>query len=390
MTEKLYYQDQKMQNFTARVLSCEFDEKKACYGIVLDRTAFFPEGGGQYADPGVLNGIAVQDVKEKGEVIIHYLKEAIEVGSEVSGQIDFDVRFSRMQQHSGEHIVSGIVHKHFGYENVGFHLGDEITTLDFNGPLTEEQVRQVEWEANEAVFRNVPIQVSYPTKEEMDLLEYRSKKELSGQVRIVTIPGYDVCACCAPHVTLTGEIGLIKLVDVVKYKGGVRVTMMSGFRALQDYQEKENSVREISRALSAKPNEVAGAVSRLRNEVGKCKETISRLQSGYLEDKLDEITDETVSYVLFEEEMDKNAGRRFVDAGMRKVSGICGLFLGNDEKGYSYTMGSMNVNMRDFLKEFHEVCPGKGGGKPEMVQGSVSASRDVIEGFLFSVEAGEI
>lgn len=390
MTEKLYYQDQKMQNFTARVLSCEFDEKKACYGIVLDRTAFFPEGGGQYADPGVLNGIAVQDVKEKGEVIIHYLKEAIEVGSEVSGQIDFDVRFSRMQQHSGEHIVSGIVHKHFGYENVGFHLGDEITTLDFNGPLTEEQVRQVEWEANEAVFRNVPIQVSYPTKEERDLLEYRSKKELSGQVRIVTIPGYDVCACCAPHVTLTGEIGLIKLVDVVKYKGGVRVTMMSGFRALQDYQEKENSVREISRALSAKPNEVAGAVSRLRNEVGKCKETISRLQSGYLEDKLDEITDETVSYVLFEEEMDKNAGRRFVDAGMRKVSGICGLFLGNDEKGYSYTMGSMNVNMRDFLKEFHEVCPGKGGGKPEMVQGSVSASRDVIEGFLFSVEAGEI
>lgn len=386
MTEKLYYQDQKMQDFTAKVLVCEFDEKKGCFGVVLDRTAFFPEGGGQYADPGVLNGIAVQDVREKGDVITHFLKEALEVGSEVKGHVDFEVRFSRMQQHSGEHVVSGIVHKHFGYENVGFHLGDEITTLDFNGPLTEEQVRQVELEANEAVFRNIPIQVSYPTKDELDQMEYRSKKELSGQVRIVTIPGYDVCACCAPHVTTTGEIGLIKLVDVVKYKGGVRVTMVSGSRALKDYQEKENSVREISRALSAKPNEVADAVKRLQNEIGKYKETISRLQNGYLEDKLDEITEETVSYFLFEEEMDKNAARRFVDAGMRKVSGICGLFVGNDEKGYSYTMGSMNVNMREFLKEFHEVCPGKGGGKPEMVQGSVNAAREVIEGVLFSVD----
>lgn len=378
MTEKLYYKDNRLQEFTARVTACEWDEKKKLYGVVLERTAFFPEGGGQYADPGTLNGIAVEDVKERGDVIYHYMREALEPGTEVSGKIDWQERFSRMQQHSGEHIVSGIVHRRFGYENVGFHLGEFYTTLDFNGPLTEQELREVEFEANAGVAANVAVQVTYPTKEELETLEYRSKKELTGQVRIVTIPGYDVCACCAPHVSFTGEIGGIRLVDFVKYKGGTRVTMLAGFRMLKDALQKENSVKEISRELSAKPDEIAEAVRRLKAEAGQCREKLTRFETQYLDGKLAELTPETGSYFLFEEEMDKNAARRFVDSGMRRIPGVCGIFLGNDAHGYQYTLGSLSVNLRDLLKTFHAACPGKGGGRPEMVQGTVNASREAI------------
>lgn len=378
MTEKLYYEDSRMREFSARVMTCEWDEKKKLYGVVLDRTAFFPEGGGQYADPGTLNGTAVEDVKERSGVIFHYVRTPLEPGTEIRGEIDWKERFSRMQQHSGEHLVSGIVHGRFGYENVGFHLGEFYTTLDFNGPLTEQEIRGVEAEANAGVAANLPVQITFPTKEELETLEYRSKKELSGQIRIVTIPGYDVCACCAPHVGFTGEIGGIRLVDFVKYKGGTRVTMLAGFRMLKDALEKENSVKEISHELSAKPNEIAEAVRRLKTEAGHCREKLSRFEMQYLDGKLAELTPGTGDYFLFEEEMDKNAARRFVDSGMRKLSGICGIFLGNGEHGYQYILGSLSVNLRDYLKDFHAGCPGKGGGKPEMVQGTVNASREAI------------
>lgn len=383
MTEKLYYKDSHLSKFCAEVISCEWDEKRECYGIVLDRTAFFPEGGGQYADPGTLNGAVVEDVREKGNLIFHYMKQPLEVGAQVDGVLDFEERFSRMQQHSGEHIVSGLVHRHFGYDNVGFHLGEEIVTMDFNGALTEEQLRQIEWEANGAVAANVEIAAAYPSAEELKELDYRSKKEIDGQVRIITIPGYDVCACCAPHVSRTGEIGMIKLVDAIKYKGGTRVSMVCGFRALRDYQEKERSVREISRLLSAKPTEVSDAVKRLQGEMQQWKEKLARMQNHYLERKLEEIPEKTEMYLLFEQEMDKNAARRFVDTGMRRCGKLCGIFLGDDERGYQYTFGSQTLELKAFLKEFHERFPGKGGGKGEMVQGTVAGTEEELKAYLY-------
>lgn len=380
MTEKLYYQDSHRSRFTARVLSCQWEEKKGCYGVITDQTAFFPEGGGQYADPGTLGGIPVEDVREQGEDIVHYLKEPLEVGAQVEGAVDFAERFSRMQQHSGEHIVSGLVHRHFGYENVGFHLGEVIVTMDYSGPLTGEQLRQIEWEANEAVAANIEIQVAYPSREELAHIDYRSKKELEGQIRIVTIPGYDVCACCAPHVSRTGEIGIIKLVDAIKYKGGTRVSMVCGFRALEDYREKEANVREISRLLSAKAGEVGEAVKRLWQESQQYRERLIRSQNRYLEGRLEEIPAEG-NYLLFEEELDKNVARRFVDTAKERCGGICGIFLGNDETGYQYTLGSRQENLREFLRGFHERFPGKGGGKPEMVQGTVQGSREELTAY---------
>lgn len=375
-TEKLYYQDSHKKEFTGRVVSCEWDEKKGYYGVVLDRTAFFPEGGGQYADSGLLDGIPVEDVKEREGLVIHYMGQPLETGLQVRGEIDFEERFSKMQQHTGEHIVSGLVHRHFGYDNVGFHLGRELVTMDFNGALSEEDIRRVELEANQAVAANIPIQVNYPTKEELDALDYRSKKELTGQVRIVTVPGYDVCACCAPHVERTGEIGIIRLVDAVKYKGGTRVTMVCGFRALQDYLIKENNIREISRLLSSKPYEAAEAVRHLQGEVQQWKDKLLRTQSANMEEKLEEIPAGTEHVILFERELDKHVARRFVDAGMHRCSGICGIFLGDEERGYQYTLGSESVDLKVFLKEFHETFPGKGGGKTAMVQGTVASTAE--------------
>ena len=382
MTKKLYYEDSHRDSFRAKVLSCAWNEKKACYEVILDQTVFFPEGGGQYADTGVLGGAKVLDVRERGDEIIHNTDQALEPGTEVEGTIDYQERFSKMQQHTGEHIVSGIIHRTFGYDNVGFHLGQELVTMDFNGTFTEDELRQVELEANEAVIKNLQIMVTYPSKEELDHLDYRSKKELTGQVRIVEIPGYDVCACCAPHVELTGEIGIIRLIDAVKYKGGTRVTMACGFRALKDYRMKEDNIREISRLLSAKPEESAQAVHRLQDEARMWKEKFIRAQSHAMEQILEKLPENVENYVLFEEDVDKNVARRFVDEGKNKCSGICAIFLGNDEAGYRYILGSESVDLKEYSKAFHEALGGKGGGKGEMVQGTVPASEAEVRAYL--------
>ena len=385
MTEKLFYQDSRIRKFTARVESCRETEKNQ-YEVVLDRTAFFPEEGGQNADSGRLfqgeQEIPVLDVQEKNGILIHYTEKALQEGTEITGEIDYEERFSKMQQHTGEHIVSGIVHRRFGYNNVGFHLGNEEVTMDFDGMLTMEQIREIEREANEAVAANVEIQVLYPTKEELKDIAYRSKMEIEGQVRIVRIPGWDTCACCAPHVTATGEIGIIKLTGAIKYKGGMRVSMLCGFRALEDYNRKEESVIAISRKLSAKPETIVEAVERLEKEIQAGKEKIIRLQEQYIKGILAGVKPEDTCVLLFEEELDPAAMRSFVNDAMEITTGICGVFIGNEEEGYRYVLGSKEQNINAIAKEMNQAFNGRGGGKPPMVQGSLKAAKENIEEFL--------
>ena len=382
---KLFYQDSRIRKFTARVESCRETEKNQ-YEVVLDRTAFFPEEGGQYADSGRLfqgeQEIPVFDVQEKNGILIHYTEKALQEGTEITGEIDYEERFSKMQQHTGEHIVSGIVHRRFGYNNVGFHLGNEEVTMDFDGMLTMEQIREIEREANEAVAANVEIQVLYPTKEELKDIAYRSKMEIEGQVRIVRIPGWDTCACCAPHVTATGEIGIIKLTGAIKYKGGMRVSMLCGFRALEDYNRKEESVIAISRKLSAKPETIVEAVERLEKEIQAGKEKIIRLQEQYIKGILAGVKPEDTCVLLFEEELDPAAMRSFVNDAMEITTGICGVFIGNEEEGYRYVLGSKEQNINAIAKEMNQAFNGRGGGKPPMVQGSLKAAKENIEEFL--------
>lgn len=375
MTEKLYYQDSHRKTFSAQVLMCE--QVKDGYQVVLDRTAFFPEGGGQSADSGILDGQRVLDVREKQDIISHLVKKPIETGKNVSGVIDFEERFFKMQQHTGEHIVSGIVHARFGYENVGFHLGDKLCTMDFSGPITKMELSRIEWEANRAVFQNLDVQVTYPDKEQLQAMEYRSKIEIDGQVRIVTIEGYDVCACCAPHVKKTGEIGLIKLIGMQNYKGGVRVTMVCGFRALQDYCQKEESVKAISYALSAREDVISDAVCRVKEEVMTLKSSLANLQKEVLHYKAEELKADRV-VCLFEQGLDGNAPRELVNLILKKEVEICAVFTGNSTEGYRYVIGSKTYDVRTISKRLGDVFEGRGGGKPEMVQGTVIGNDELI------------
>lgn len=376
-TEKLFYQDSHMAEFTAVVISCEKNGEE--YDVVLDRTAFFPEGGGQFGDTGWIGGIEVTDTQEKAGIIRHKMKQPLRAGDVVKGKLDFEERFSRMQQHTGEHIVSGIVHGLYGYDNVGFHLGTDVTTLDFNGELTEEQVREVELRANRAVFANLPVEVMYPSKEELETLDYRSKIEIEGQVRLISIPGVDLCACCAPHTHTTGEVGLIKILSCDRHRGGCRMTMVSGDRALADYQEKQKSVTAVSVALSAKPDAIGEAVLHLKEQQAKLRQQMNLLQETFLNEKLKAVGQEDEAVCIFEEEIDMIAVRNFVNQAMERCGGICAAFVGTDEDGYRYILGSRTVDLRGFVKKLNQRFQGKGGGRPEMVQGSLTGKREEIE-----------
>ena len=381
ITKKLYDTDSYFQEFEATVLSCECKDDTT-YRVVLDQTAFFPEGGGQTGDTGWLNDVEVADTREKAGVVYHETKTAMEAGTQVTGKIDFSVRYDKMQQHTGEHILSGIVCATYGYHNVGFHLSTEITTLDFDGELSVEQIKDLEVKANEVIQKNLPVQVKFPTKEELSSMDYRSKIEIEGQVRIVEIPGVDRCACCAPHVKTTGEIGMVKILSCDRHRGGCRLTIVCGMRALKDYQQKQESVGKVSAALSAKPDKIAEAVAHLQEQQVKLREQLNHIQAMYLEGKLDKIRPEEKCVCIFEESLDSIAMRNFVNGAMERCEGICGAFIGSDACGYHYILGSRVVDVREISKKLNTQFQGKGGGKPQMVQGSLNGSAEEIKEML--------
>ena len=380
MTEKLFYLDSHLQRFSAQVEQCVPDGEN--WQIVLDRTAFFPEGGGQYADTGILGSARVLDVQEKDGVIFHRTDAPLSVGDCVEGRIDWDLRFMKMQQHTGEHIVSGLVHKRFGYQNVGFHLGSEDCTMDFNGEITKEEIREIEWEANRAVVRNLEVEVTYPDQKALQTLVYRSKIEIEGQVRIVTIPEYDVCACCAPHVERTGEIGMIKLVNMQRYKGGVRVTMLCGSRALTDYEKKQEQNRKISALLCAKEYETAEAVGHLKEELDSLKRTLVEKERQLVHVWAQSVPEEEKTVCMFSEDISADAMRQYVNEVLEKERILCAVFYGNDVAGYRYVIGSRTQDLRAFSKMLNAAFEGRGGGKPEMVQGTVKGEARKIREWI--------
>ncbi len=376
MTEKLFYQDGYRKEFQGKVLSCEQAGDK--YKVVLDASAFFPEGGGQYGDIGWLDEAEVVDTREKDGEIYHTVTSPLEVGAVVTGRLNWEVRFDRMQQHTGEHMISGLVHRRFGYDNVGFHLGEDYCTMDFNGPITKEELKEIELEANRGVFANLKVGITYPSKEELKALEYRSKIEIEGQVRIITVPGYDVCACCAPHLGSTGEIGLIKLVHMINYKGGERITMLCGFRALADYNIKEENGKTISSLLSAKEYEIADAVAHLKDEAGSLKGKIASLNQKMLAYRAAEIPVEEDVVCVFDPELSGSGPRELMNLLLNKGAKVCAVFAGNEDDGFRYVIGSRERDVRPVCKRLNEAFGGRGGGKPEMVQGSLLGNEEAI------------
>ena len=380
MTEKLYYENSYLKSFSAKVMECTVQGEH--YAVVLNRTAFYPEGGGQPADIGVLNTVNVLDVREHNGEIIHITDRPLPAGAQVMGGVNWPHRFELMQQHSGEHIVSGIVHRLFGFDNVGFHMGAKAVTVDFNGELSGENLALVEFLANEAVYRNLPVQIGYPSPEELAVLNYRSKKELSGAIRIVTIPGYDVCACCGTHVAHTGEVGMIHFLSSQKYKGGTRVNLLCGGKALADCREKAQSVTEISVLLSAKPEEVSSAVERLLADYNAMKQETTVLRDQIFQAKAACVPTGTQAVFAFEPNLTPNDLRRFCLLLCERCAGTVAVFSGDEETGYKYALGSAGEDVRPLGKELNQAFQGRGGGSKELVQGSVKGTRRELERFL--------
>ena len=375
-TEKLYYKDSHCFEFTALVLDCR--ETARGPALILDRTAFFPEGGGQLADTGSLGAVKVLDVHEKEGEILHYCDGPLMPGERVEGRLDAEQRLVRMQNHSGEHVVSGLAHKLFGCENVGFHMGEDFVTIDFDRELSREQLMEIETLANRAVREDLPVSCTFPEPEALKSLEYRSKLELTENVRIVEIPGVDRCACCAPHVERTGEIGLIKVLDWERHRGGLRLSLACGMLALRDYRVKQENISAISQALSSKRHETAAAVERLLQEQQKNKERIAAL-SLELARYMAEDREETEGNIcVFDSVLDEVALRELVNLLMEKCRGIAAAFSGDDRRGYRYIMGSRELDMRSLAKELNSLIEGRGGGKARMIQGSASASAAAI------------
>ena len=384
MTEKLYYKDGELRSFTATVLSCE--PEGDAYAVVLDRTAVFPGGGGQAADEGTLAGQKILGMREAGETVYHIVPEPLEPGTAVAGEVDWAVRFPRMQLHSGEHIFSGTVHRLFHGENVGFHMGGGGMTLDFSVELSAGDIARCELEANRAVWSDIPVESLTPSESELSGMEYRSKKELSGLVRIVRIPGVDTCACCAPHVARTGEIGVIKVLDAMRHRGGTRITLVCGEAAYRDYAELHRVNAHTSALLSAKRLETDSAVERVMGESEEKHAEITRLKREILSLKAAALPETDGNICIFEPDLDAVTLRELVNAGVGKCSGVCAAFTGADGGGYRYVIGSARADLRALSKDINAAIEGRGGGSPAMIQGTCAASRERIEAYFSSLE----
>ena len=376
--KKLYYADSHLKEFTATVTGCT--ETKGGWNVTLDATAFYPTGGGQECDLGVLGDAKVLDVKEQGEEIFHLCDAPLEVGSVVAGAIDWERRFDHMQQHSGEHLVMGRVYEKFGYHNVGFHMGEHLVTIDLNGPVTWEELQEIENEVNAQIWENRPVKCWYPAPEELPNVNYRSKKPLPWPVRIVEFAGADVCACCGTHVKYTGEIGMVKFVSCIKFKEGVRIELASGKRALKLLQEIFEQNRQVSQTFSAKILETGIAAQKFNDMLVQEKYRSVGLQRKIFAAIADSYAGK--SRVLhFEEGLQPGQVRELADTIAEKAETAI-VLSGSDEAGYALCIISKTADTRELGKAVNAALNGRGGGKPGAFQGSVQASRAQIEEFF--------
>ena len=378
-TKALYYEDGYLSRFTARVVTCEEQEDR--WAVTLDATAFYPEGGGQAGDTGTLNGIRVLDTQEQGETVVHLCESPLPVGTEVEGILDFERRFDLMQQHTGEHMLSGLVHRRYGYHNKGYHVGADFVTVDFDGVIPDEDIPALEAALNEAVWKNLPVKCWIPSPEELPNVWYRTKRELPWPVRIVEVPGCDSCACCGIHVGATGAVGVIKILNTMGFRGGTRLEMVSGKRAWNMMQTAFEQNRQVSQAFSAQQNQTGEAARRMNQTVSELKYQISQLQR----QQMAAVANSYVNYgnvLHFGENLEPVQVRELADAIAETCGGTAAVFSGSDETGYNCCLVTRQGDLRTFGKVMNVALNGRGGGKPNCHQGKVQATKARIEAFF--------
>lgn len=378
-TKKLFYEDSHQRCFVSRVVSCE--KTGSGFEVVLDSTAFYPEGGGQSADTGHLGPVRVLDTRERDGEVIHLCDGPLVPGQTVQGRIAWEDRFTRMQQHSGEHIVSGILHRRYGVNNTGFHMGAERTVIDFDGVIPPEALPEIEAEANRFVWENLPVKCWYPEEAELSSIPYRSKKALSWPVRIVEFPGADICACCGTHVSATGEIGLIKLFSAVPFRGGTRMEMACGTLALEYLNRVLGQAAEVSHLFSAPADQIGAAArsfaTQLAAQKGRCVELQRRLFSQLAQKYVG-----AGNVLLIEPGLDSTGIRELADCVAKVCGALAAVFSGEDATGYGYCLACPTADIRPLGREMTAALSGRGGGKPDFQQGRVNCTAEEIRAFF--------
>ena len=380
-TKKLYYEDCHLAAFSAQVVACE--ETPGGWLVELDRTAFYPEGGGQAADTGILGGVRVLHTSEDGERVLHLCDGPLSVGETVEGKIDYDLRFDRMQQHTGEHIVSGLIHSKYGWHNVGFHMGADVVTIDFDGEIPAEDLPELERRANEAVWKNLALKIWTPSPEELPNVFYRTKRALPWPVRIVQVPGYDSCACCGTHATHTGEVGLIKLLSCIRCRGGVRMEMVCGGRALAYMSRVYRQNLEVSHAFSAKVLETGEAARKMNDTLAALKFRCAELERQIFDSIAGQCAGKG-DVLIFRDGLDPVGVRQLADRVAEVCGGTAAVLSGSDDSGYSYCLIRREGDLRAFNKAMVSALQGRGGGKPECQQGSLKSTEKEVREYFSS------
>ena len=400
VTDPIYERDSYIKDFSATVISCEPStleingKRENVYSVILDVTAFFPEGGGQKADSGYIDGSKVLDVVNADGEIIHYLKDAKNVNAQVICNIDFEARYRKMQKHSGEHLFCGLLHSLYGADNVGFHLGDDAVTLDIDKVLSDEELLYCEKRANEIIYENVPITISFPNEEELSNIEYRSKLDITEGVRLVYIGDYDICACCAPHVASTGEIGIIKMIDYMPHRGGMRIILTAGMEAYEDYSMLAAANRKIMAVVSSKRAETSEGVEMLNekcrslsDENIRLKKLITDMIMNEINTRLDtRLPGDKAPFLIFSEVLDDVQMRNVINECTRKLDVYVAGFIGNDTSGYKFIVSvsenAANLDLKQLARDMGEKLCGRGGGSNLMISGKLNAKRREIETFF--------
>lgn len=374
MTEKLYDTYPYQTEFEATVLAVE----KTAQGlqILLDKTLFFPNEGGQSCDKGQLNGQAVLAVEIQDEQIYHYVAEeaVFACGQAVKGTIDWAHRFSNMQLHSAEHLFSGQVHKRFAYQNSGFHLSDNIATMDFDGPLSAKDIADLELAVNEIIYKNIPSKAFFPSEAEAASLPYRSKKKIEGSIRLVEFEGYDLCACCAPHVGKTGEIGMFSVQSFQSYKGGVRISYLAGKRAFLAHKKQMQLLNRLYTAYSANSESLEGFLEKQKEALAFAESKVLDLQEKLIQSAFANLQ----GNILFLEDGDSNIVRKLVTSHTQEMGRDLFCFIQND-KGYRYIISTLQPHAKEVQTAFAKLLAAKGGGSANLVMGTVDANMEEIQ-----------
>ena len=378
-TQAIYYEDGYRSRFTATVLSCEVREKN--YAVTLDATAFYPEGGGQAGDTGTLGNVRVLDTQEEGETVVHLCDGPLNVGEQVEGVIDFERRFDLMQQHTGEHMLSGLIHRRYGYHNKGYHVGGDFVTVDFDGVIPQEDLPSLEAELNAGIWRNVPVKCWVPSPEELPSVFYRTKRALPWPVRIVEVPGFDSCACCGIHVASTGAVGVIKILSIMGFRGGSRLEMVSGRRAWQALNDGFEQNRQVSQAFSVPMTQTGEGARKMNDTLSQLKYRLQQLQRQRIAQVAQGYAGKG-NVLCFADDLDPVLVRELADAIAQTCGGIAAVFSGTDGEGYNCCLVTREGDLRPLGKAMNAALSGRGGGKPVCHQGKVAATREEIEGFF--------